>query len=87
VLLPEEGKHLVSVTAINICNIKIKLTKVQPGRPIHKKRYIERKQQAGLIKVFSVRKHTSDALRNATSGSSFPACIESRSSLQDKKVF
>jgi hypothetical protein len=87
VLLPEEGKHLVSVTAIKICNIKIKLTKVQPGRLIHKKRYIERKQQSGLIKVFSVRKHTSDALRNATSGSSFPACIESRSSLQDKKVF
>ena len=34
---------------------------------------------------FSVRKHTSDALRNATSGSSFPACIESISSLQDNK--
>ena len=28
---------------------------------------------------------TSDALRNATSGSSVPACIESRSSLQHNK--
>lgn len=27
---------------------------------------------------------TSDALRNATSGSSVPACIESRSSLHNK---